>query len=102
MRISDWSSDVCSSDLGTRIDVKTSLTGSHNSLAVAAAFCCAHQLGLTPSLIQTRIATFKDLFGRCSVRQVKDGPLFILDTHKGPYYSFYLAINMMADRKTVL
>jgi UDP-N-acetylmuramoyl-tripeptide--D-alanyl-D-alanine ligase len=81
---------------GNCFDVTTCLTGSHNSLAVAAAFCCAHSLGVPATLIQERIATFEPLFGRCSVHHVEDGPVFILDTHKGPYYSFYLPINMMA------
>jgi UDP-N-acetylmuramoyl-tripeptide--D-alanyl-D-alanine ligase len=89
-----------------RFNVATRLTGSHNSLAVAAAFCCAHQLGVPPSLIQERIANFKPMFGRCSVHRVEAGPVFILDTHKGPYYSFYLPINMMtqfsAPRKRIV
>jgi len=84
---------------GDMYDVVTGLTGSHNLIAVAAAFCCAHQLGVPVSQIQERIASFEPVFGRCSVHQVENGPLFILDTHKGPYYSFYLPINMIAQFK---
>jgi UDP-N-acetylmuramoyl-tripeptide--D-alanyl-D-alanine ligase len=67
---------------GEHFSVATGLTGSHNSVAVAAAFCCAHQLGIPESLIQDRLASFTPLFGRCSVHRVEHGPLFILDTHK--------------------
>jgi UDP-N-acetylmuramoyl-tripeptide--D-alanyl-D-alanine ligase len=80
-----------------RFDIITCLTGPYQSLAVAAAFCCAHQLGVPPSLIQKGIANFRSQPGRCSFHRVEDGPVFILDTHKGPYYSFYLPINMMAQ-----
>lgn len=84
---------------GDTYDIATRLTGSHNILSVAAVFCCAHQLGVPASLLQERITNFKPIFGRCSVHQVENGPLFVLDTHKGPYYSFYLPINMMAQFK---
>jgi UDP-N-acetylmuramoyl-tripeptide--D-alanyl-D-alanine ligase len=82
---------------GEHFNIISALTGSHNSVAVAAAFCCAHQLGVPPSLIQDRIASFTPLFGRCSVHRVEHGPIFILDTHKGPYYSFYFPISMMSQ-----
>jgi UDP-N-acetylmuramoyl-tripeptide--D-alanyl-D-alanine ligase len=81
---------------GERFDLTTPLTGVHNYLPVAAAFACAHQLGAPPSLIQERIADFAPLYGRCSVHRIENGPIFIADTNKAPYYSIHLAINMMA------
>ena len=82
---------------GEAFEVQTQLTGAHQSLAVAAAFACAHQLGAPASLIASRLASYQPVFGRCSTHQMADGPLFIVDTVKAPYYSIYLPINMMAE-----
>lgn len=77
-------------------DIASSLTGVQNSLAVAAAFCCAHQLGVSSAVIVERIASFPPVFARCSVHRVENGPVFIVDTVKAPYHSIYLALDMMA------
>jgi UDP-N-acetylmuramoyl-tripeptide--D-alanyl-D-alanine ligase len=82
---------------GESFDLTTRMTGIHNAMPVAAAFACAHQLGAPPSLIQERIADFTPLYGRCSVHPIENGPIFIADTNKAPYYSIYLAIDMMAQ-----
>ncbi len=82
---------------GATINLTTHFTGNHNSLAVAAAFACAHQLGVPPSIIREHVACFEPLFGRCSVHYIQDGPVFIADTCKAPYYSIYYPINMMAQ-----
>jgi len=87
-------------------EVASGLTGAHNSLAIAAAFSCAHQLGVPPSVCQERIASFTPVFGRCSVHPIENGPIFIADTGKAPYYSIYLALEMMgqfsAPRKRIV
>ena len=80
-----------------KFDITSHLTGVHQSVAVAAAFSCTHQLGIPPAVIVERIATFAPLFGRCSVYRVKNGPVFIVDTVKAPYHSLQLAFNMVAD-----
>ena len=82
---------------GETFEIKTQLTGAHNSLAVAAAFACAHQLGAPVSLIKDRLTSFQPVFGRCSAHFIEKGPVFIADTGKAPYYSIYLSINMMAE-----
>jgi UDP-N-acetylmuramoyl-tripeptide--D-alanyl-D-alanine ligase len=82
---------------GETFEIKTQLTGAHSSLAVGAAFACAHQLGAPASLIMDRLASFQPIFGRCSTHFIENGPVFIADTLKAPYYSVYLPINMMAE-----
>jgi UDP-N-acetylmuramoyl-tripeptide--D-alanyl-D-alanine ligase len=81
---------------GETFEIKTRLSGAHSSLAVTAAFACAHQLGAPASLIKERLARFRPVFGRCSIHFIKHGPVFIADTAKAPYHSIYLPINMMA------
>ena len=82
---------------GVRFEIETQLTGAHNSVAVAAAFACAHQLGLPASLIKDRLASFRPIFGRCSTHVIDNGPIFIADTAKAPYWSIYLPITMMGE-----
>jgi UDP-N-acetylmuramoyl-tripeptide--D-alanyl-D-alanine ligase len=82
---------------GETTEIKTKLTGAHNSLAVAAAFAAAHQLGVSASLIKERLENFEPVFGRCSAHFLENGPVFIVDTCKAPYYSIYLPIKMMED-----
>ncbi len=77
-------------------ELVSQLTGVHQGLVVAAAFCCAHQLGVAPEVIVERIASFPPLFGRCSVHRVRSGPVFIVDSAKAPYHSLQLALDMMA------
>jgi UDP-N-acetylmuramoyl-tripeptide--D-alanyl-D-alanine ligase len=82
---------------GETFEIKTQLTGAHNSLPLAAAFACAHELGAPPKLILDRLASFKPLFGRCSTHCIENGPVFIADTTKAPYHSIYLPIEMLRD-----
>ncbi|MGB6347993.1 MAG: Mur ligase family protein [Methyloceanibacter sp.] len=77
-------------------EIVSQLTGVHQSLVVAAAFSCAHQLGVAPDVIVEQIASFPALFGRCSVHRVGGGPVFIVDTAKAPYHSLHLALDMLA------
>jgi UDP-N-acetylmuramoyl-tripeptide--D-alanyl-D-alanine ligase len=81
---------------GVSFGLNTRFTGAHNSLAVAAAFTCAHQLGIPGALIAEKIASFEPIFGRCSAHFVPNGPIFIADTAKAPYHSIYLPVGMMA------
>jgi UDP-N-acetylmuramoyl-tripeptide--D-alanyl-D-alanine ligase len=78
-------------------EITSRLTGAHQYLTVAAAFTCAHQLGVPPAVIVERIASFPPVFGRCSVHRVKDGPVFIVDVAKAPYHSVRLAFDMLAE-----
>jgi UDP-N-acetylmuramoyl-tripeptide--D-alanyl-D-alanine ligase len=77
-------------------EITSRLTGAHQSLAVSAAFSCAHQLGVPAALIVERIASFSPVYGRCSVHRVQNGPVFIMDTAKAPYHSIHLALDMLA------
>ena len=77
-------------------ELTTSLTGSHFSLPVAAAFACTHQLGIAPAVIAARIASFTTVFARCSVHRVENGPVIINDASKAPSHSIHLAFDMLA------
>ena len=77
-------------------EIASRLTGEHQSLAMAAAFSCTHQLGVAPNVIVERIASFPQVYGRCSVHRVKHGPLFIFDAAKAPQHSIQLALDMLA------
>lgn len=77
-------------------ELTTSLTGSHFSLPVVAAFACTHQLGIAPAVIAARIASFTTVFARCSVHRVENGPVIINDTSKAPSHSIHLAFDMLA------
>ncbi len=81
---------------GEAFELTTSLTGSHFSLPVAAAFACTHQLGVAPAAIAARIASFTTMFARCSVHRVENGPVIINDASKAPFHSVYLAFDMLA------
>ena len=80
-------------------EIASRLTGEHQSLALAAAFACTHQLGVPPALIVERIASFPAVYGRCSVHRVKNGPVFVLDAAKAPEHSIQLALDMVAKFK---
>jgi UDP-N-acetylmuramoyl-tripeptide--D-alanyl-D-alanine ligase len=81
---------------GQTFELTTRLTGMQHAVAVAAAFSCTHQLGVSPQVIVERIASFQPLYGRCSVHRVEHGPVFIIDTVKAPYHSLQLALDTVA------
>lgn len=81
---------------GKAFEIGTCFTGAHYSLAVGAAFSCAHQLGVPPAVIVERIASFTCVFARCSVHRVPNGPVFINDADKAPHHSLALAFDMLA------
>jgi UDP-N-acetylmuramoyl-tripeptide--D-alanyl-D-alanine ligase len=81
---------------GKAFEIATSFTGAHYSVAVGAAFSCAHQLGVPAAVIVERIASFTPVFGRCSVHRVENGPIFVNDATKAPHHSLGLAFDLMA------
>src|SRR4029079_6343802 len=80
-----------------RIDLATRLLGRHNWLAVAAAVPCALELGIDPGVVTSRGATFQAVFGRMSIQSVPEGPRFILDTAKAPWFSLMLPLAVVAE-----
>jgi UDP-N-acetylmuramoyl-tripeptide--D-alanyl-D-alanine ligase len=58
-----------------------------------AAIAVAMELGISIEKIQSSVPGFEGVFGRCSSYEVKNGPLFILDTAKAPYETLGLAFN---------
>ena len=80
---------------GETFEIGSSFTGSHYSLAVGAAFACAHQLGVPPATIVERIG-LAPVFARCSVHRVENGPIFVNDATKAPHHSLGLVFDMMA------
>ena len=81
---------------GQSFEIATRFTGVQHSVAVAAAFSCTHQLGIAPSVIVERLASFEPLLGRCSVHRVTNGPLLIVDTSKGAEHSLSIAFETIA------
>jgi UDP-N-acetylmuramoyl-tripeptide--D-alanyl-D-alanine ligase len=84
---------------GQAFDIVTSMTGVHQSVAVAAAFACTHQLGVAPAVILERIASYTPYIGRCTVHRVPGGPTIIHDAGKAPYHSLHLVFAMLAGFK---
>jgi UDP-N-acetylmuramoyl-tripeptide--D-alanyl-D-alanine ligase len=79
-----------------KVELNTRLTGVHNSVPLAAAFACTHQLGIPAAVIAERLKDFGPIFGRCSVHYVENGPTFIVDSVKAPFYSLQLALDLLA------
>src|SRR3546814_2924653 len=76
MRISDWSSDVCSSDLnGKRVFALDfqALPGAHNGQNIAAAYAAGRAAGLAPATIRDGIAGFPGLKHRLQRAGIVDG-----------------------------
>jgi UDP-N-acetylmuramoyl-tripeptide--D-alanyl-D-alanine ligase len=85
-------------NLATRdqvVRLETRLVGLHNWLSVAAAATTALELGCPPGLVAERVKTFDPVFGRMSLHHVDNGPTFILDTAKSPYYSIHLPLEAL-------
>ena len=80
-----------------RIDLATRLLGRHNWLAVAAAVTCALELRIDSGVVISRVATFQAVFGRMSIQSVPQGPRFILDTAKAPWFSMMLPLAVVAE-----
>src|SRR3546814_4667800 len=69
MRISDWSSDVCSSDLGNASSVAASTPGTPLSLAAAAVRSpAAVEQDLPPALLMQRPSAHIATQGRTAIR----------------------------------
>src|SRR3546814_2550208 len=65
MRISDWSADVCSSDLSGRLlNVTTASASSSGAVFTAEVRSCQAVLGSSPSAVTRR--TMKPLWVRCT------------------------------------
>ena len=65
------------------------LNGKHFWVPLAAAVSATLELGIGPNEIATSLLSFKPVFGRCLTYRPNDGPVFILDTAKAPYYSLH-------------
>jgi UDP-N-acetylmuramoyl-tripeptide--D-alanyl-D-alanine ligase len=68
--------------------IKTKLVGEHWTTSVLAAFACALTCGLDADCCVEAIAGFEPLFARSSVHSIPNGPKYILDTDKAPYWTF--------------
>lgn len=73
---------------------------------VAAACACALELGVPAEAIVERVASFSPVPGRFELVRTADGPTFILDTVKAPFYTLGLAISafgaLPAKRKRIV
>jgi UDP-N-acetylmuramoyl-tripeptide--D-alanyl-D-alanine ligase len=68
--------------------IKTKLAGEYWATSILAAFACGISCGLDPRSCAEAIAGFEPLFARSSVHSVPNGPHYILDTGKAPYWTF--------------
>jgi UDP-N-acetylmuramoyl-tripeptide--D-alanyl-D-alanine ligase len=62
--------------------------GEYWGTSVLAAFACGITCGLDPTTCAEAIANFEPVFARSSVHSVPDGPDYVLDTGKAPYWTF--------------
>ncbi len=85
----------------------TPFIGRHFHVAALAAVAVAHRLGVPWHDIQSRMATFEPVFGRCTLLSVPGGPSFICDTIKSPAWSIQSSIETLdafadASRRTLV
>lgn len=80
-----------------QLRLETRFSGKHNCLAVSAAAACALELGVSEATVIERIASFEPVFCRMSTIEVKQGPIFILDSFKSPYESIPLVLESLRD-----
>src|SRR3546814_12674411 len=83
MRISDWSSDVCSSDLGRILGSQAdwpNLQGPHNAQNAAAAVAACRALGLPDAAIASALRGYRGLPHRMERVKEKGGILFVNDS----------------------
>ena len=81
------------------------LNGRHFWVSLAAAISATHELGIGLDEIAKSLLSFKPIFGRCLTYRPKNGPVFILDTAKAPYYSlhhFFKLIEVGETGKTIV
>lgn len=82
---------------GGSIHLKTAFPGAHFWVPVAAAAATALELGVPPEIVSRQIASFIPVNERCSILQVPDGPVFILDSAKAPNSTLGLAFDMLGN-----
>ncbi|MFM8735206.1 MAG: Mur ligase family protein [Pirellulales bacterium] len=89
------------------VRLETPFLGRHFHVTTLAAVATAHRLGIPWPEIQSRLASFEPVFGRCSLLAIPDGPLFICDTIKSPAWSIQSSIETLdlfadAPRRTFI
>ena len=50
---------------------------------------------MSPETIAARVASFAPISTRLGVREITDGPTFLLDTSKAPYHSILLPLEVL-------
>lgn len=81
---------------GGTVELKTRFVGEHFWLPTLAAAAAAMELGVPAEIVAERVASFEPLFARFSVLTVPQGPTFLIDTVKAPWYSLGLAFDTVA------
>src|SRR3546814_7567777 len=111
MRISDWSSDVCSSDLGRILGSQAdwpNLQGPHNAQNAAAAVAACRALGLPDAAIASALRGYRGLPHRMERVKEKGGILFVNDskatnpTSAAPALGAYPAIHRSEEHTSEL
>lgn len=86
--------------------VHTQLVGDFWASSVLAAIACGIACGLDLDTCAKGVSEAAPLFGRYSAHERSDGAVYILDTHKAPFWTlssgFAFVSNAQATRKTVV
>ena len=77
------------------LSLVSKFVGEHFWLPVLAAVATAIELHVPLSAIADRVASFEPLFTRCGMLSIPNGPTFIVDTTKAPWYSIPLAFEIV-------
>ncbi|MGD9669441.1 MAG: Mur ligase family protein [Hyphomicrobiaceae bacterium] len=81
---------------GRTLVLKTLLVGAFNAVTVAAAACCALEMGIPDQAVAESVANFAPFPGRMYREAIPGGPVFIVDSRKAPYHSINLPIEALA------
>ena len=84
---------------GNTTTLSAPLVGEHFWVSLAAAFAAATELGVDPQTIAECCAGFRAPLVRAQPYRIENGPTFILDTNKAPFYSIGLALKSLADAR---
>lgn len=89
-----------------RVHIATQLVGEHWATSVLAAIACGVTCGLDVEACAKAVAGAEPVFARYSVHGNPDGPAYVLDSAKAPYWTiptgFKFVGNASAPRKTIV
>ena len=91
---------------GRSVRVQSNYVGRHWLTAVLSAVACGLELGVSLEEAAIAIAAVQPALGRNSVHQSRTGAVYLMDSHKAPYWSLPAGLATVAEaeaaRKTVV